>query len=123
MRPIRFRQWDSVLRTMTYDIGATFPSGWTGFSKVSWERFPIMQYTGLIDLHGKDIYEGDIIALSCGCCFYKVVWDDKKLCWWPVDDGLSQVHCEGFDVWAHKMEIIGNIYKNPEMAVRFEGVE
>jgi len=124
MRPIKFRQFDSVSRTMMSGFGATFPSGWSGFPKVSWERYPIMQFTGLKDKNGKDIYEGDIISLSCGCCFYKVVWDEKKMCWWPVDDGFSQVRgLDGFDVWTHRIEVVGNVYENPEMAIRFEVVK
>ena len=53
MREIKFRYWDRSRKTMVYDINP-------GVADES-DRFIVMQYTGLKDKHGKEIYEGDIV--------------------------------------------------------------
>ncbi len=128
MREIKFRAWHEYgyIRMspkmckpgMVYDEK---PGDCLTWKNQGQKIIDIMQWTGIKDRTGTDVYEGDIIELSCGCCRYRVVWDDKRLCWWPKDDGKSQVHgFDDFDVWAHKIEIIGNIYENPEMASLFK---
>ena len=82
------------------------------------DRFELMQYTGLKDKNGVEIYEGDIVkavsfARWIGFIKYLpeksafVLWDYEKL---PYRDDfvyLSQFE-DGF-------EILGNIYENPEL--------
>lgn len=126
MREIKFRQWDSVNKIMHYDIGAT-PGCWTGFPKVSWERYPIMQFTGLRDKNGKEIYEGDILHFKIEMPYgwdsigneitqneefnsvvtfedgaFGCVIDSFGDCWLPFCNFENQ-----FDI-----EVIGNIFEN-----------
>lgn len=61
--------------------------------------------TGKFDKNGKEILQGDTIVLSCGCCCYQVKWNEEKECWWPYDDGYSQVHEKDVNVWDCKVEI------------------
>lgn len=62
----------------------------------------LLQYTGLKDKKGKEIYERDIVR----------VWDEKigRIVEWDADrwscDGLSLINT---------CEVIGNIYENPEL--------
>ena len=61
--------------------------------------------TGIFDKNGKEVLHNDTIMLSCKCCFYKIVWDEKNECWHPKDDGYSQVHGKDIDVWKHEFVI------------------
>lgn len=85
----------------------------------------LMQYTGLKDKNGKNIYEGDIVIWeACDCeirfGFHVVATDmdgiiiDKAYgfyLWW-IDQEFSESITE--NVEGH-CEVIGNIYENPEL--------
>jgi len=69
----------------------------------------IMQYTGLKDKNGKDIYEGDILNHN---------YENYKGKVW-FSDGCFFTGCEGFgsqtinELDTEWVEVIGNIYENP----------
>ena len=75
-----------------------------------------MQYTGLKDKHGKEIYEGDIICYNYG----KTESRAKMIAKW-VDAGF--VLSAYKENWVYDLgecvpttlEVIGNIYENPEL--------
>lgn len=74
------------------------------------------QWTGLVDRHGKEIYEGDILHRDCHqdvfVEFYKGAFclvscnPVQRANWSPVT-------CRGSDIIYR--EIIGNIHDNPEL--------
>lgn len=67
----------------------------------------LMQFTGLEDYWGKDIYEGDIITHS-ELGGYKSVVTFEYGC-------VYAEGCESFPDKSWRYEIIGNIYENPEL--------
>ena len=83
---------------------------------------PIMQYTGLLDKNGKEIYEGDILRVreeEGGAWYEPEIWAVKYSersydyrCYNPKKYGDTEY-------WPlHKFqrfEVIGNIYESPEL--------
>ena len=92
MREIKFRAWDKTLNKMIQNIT------WKGDSQS--DRYSVMQYTGLKDKNGKEIYEGDILSID-GIGRIPVKWNEEELRWSPFIAKKT-----GF-------KIIGNIYENP----------
>ena len=121
-RVIKFRAWDTISNKMLYATNHA-PSGIrsTDFSCV---EFIHLQFTGLTDKHKKDIYEGDIILLNTsndksivGMDFspiienYKVVYSND-LAGFTLDAIDTKIAYGLFDT-PESMEVIGNIYENP----------
>jgi len=57
-REIKFRAWRHD-KQMIYQRDETSASAAEFFNRI-WGQDPVMQYTGLKDKNGKEIYEGDV---------------------------------------------------------------
>ena len=78
----------------------------------------LMQYTGLKDSYGKEIFEGDIIHWKEEGIVFEIKWsveDCGYICIrYHIEDGgcssgsMNQMYLDHF-------EIIGNIHENPEL--------
>ena len=113
MREIKFRVWD-ILNKKMLEWGDIFDlPAWEIFPGTPEQRpFEVMQYTGLKDRKGKDIFEGDIVAegtINYVVAFYAGSWRLKQNIdgdtWWK---SLYRY------VANFRVEVIGNIYENPE---------
>ena len=71
----------------------------------------LMQYTGLKDKNGKEIYEGDIFHIGSKKILYVVEWIDCGL----KGRQIKNKSWIGLDYWKDDIEVIGNIYENPEL--------
>jgi uncharacterized phage protein (TIGR01671 family) len=73
------------------------------------------QYTGCKDVHGKEIYEGDILKCKLYNGDYEnyvIVWDEEDACFDAFNKDKSNFMVTS--IWTAS-EIIGNIYENPEL--------
>ena len=133
MRPIKFRVWDTLhkkmltkITVMHFDISedgveqvyghnptkeATSDARWSA-------NIVMMMFTGLLDAKGREIYEGDIVKQD-GYPRHEIVEYRHGV----VPSELGRMGICGFIMgWvgegenaAGGVEVIGNIYENPEL--------
>lgn len=71
------------------------------------------QFTELYDSNGKPIYEGDIVEQYGEC--YVVEFNIKRRGYYPFACGDGCGCCEDETLCPEDVEIVGNIYDNPEL--------
>lgn len=139
-RPIKFRAWNKEDNEMCFgypmiekEIYETFVEDITGSCfDVEYYGMELMQFTGLLDRNGKEIYESDVVEklhepsanysnkrrfvveymkIYCGFGFNQIgYWEDKIL----INTNYKPQKSPDFH-FGEIMEVIGNIYENPEL--------
>lgn len=83
------------------------------------EDLVLMQSTGLKDKNGKEIFEGDILAVEAddGVIILKVSWDDEHALFVIKTKKFNEetALAELVDDNSYPFEVIGNIYENHEL--------
>lgn len=106
-REIKFRAFHKATSEwQEWTLGDLWDVGMPPNTNEYFEFFEIMQYTGITDKNGQEIYEGDILK-----------WDPKE---WGSE--YSEVVEWDFELlnarqndWPQFCEVIGNIHENPEL--------
>lgn len=114
MRKIKFRAWeDGKMRRVD---SFTWEEDWNydvDLAKAAEPYAILMQFTGLTDKNGKEIYEGDVLGADHTPNTYTVQWDDAKSGW--SVDGCTGYLRAWLNSWTLPLEVIGNIYENKEL--------
>lgn len=127
----KFRAWTEEGKVMYYDV---YPfkdnTLLLSYDEISFDEVPasdfiLMQSTGMLDKNGKEIFEGDIVKYKSGCNTYaEEVAYDKNFGGFGVRDAKADIiftFGEVFedevleDIYIKPLEVIGNIYDNPEL--------
>jgi uncharacterized phage protein (TIGR01671 family) len=113
-REIKFRAWNPETNTMmdVKDIQELVMLRLSDSMACIIDKLIWLQYTGLKDKNGKEIYEGDILAFEFEENFKKVNKHHFVVKW--------ENYNNGFNGWTQFSPIkkavkIGNIYENPEL--------
>ncbi|OCA84452.1 hypothetical protein A8F94_17290 [Bacillus sp. FJAT-27225] len=120
MREIKFRAWDNRNKFM-HDWDS-LKSTWK-FSAIETHEFlTFLQYTGLKDKNGREIYEGDVVEER----WHNPLAGGQNVDRYEVTLAPSTLyimkHSSGEQRWdrtlfmrGNHVEVIGNIYDNPEL--------
>jgi uncharacterized phage protein (TIGR01671 family) len=121
-RDIKFRIWNPGTKSIDY-VGMIIPD-WVNYT-VDTVPFPsIMQYTGLKDVKGKEIYEGDIVQGTS--TQHETGWANIPLYFLAIvtfKDGAFKFemgNAEFLSILENKVEVVGNIFENPEFMCHTE---
>lgn len=128
MRELKFRAWVDTYSNwhMTNELvvgadGVFFHKGLSGITQKGWK---LMQYTGLKDKNGKEIYEGDIVKNTWLNQILEVYWQEAEekvtdsLPWMKEKPGFNfrPVGSEFLKIFTTKdLEVIGNIYEHKHL--------
>ena len=119
MREIKFRAWNEKDEKMYYNgyftIDNSEPSWLFESDKVSFHSHfgTIMQFTGLKDKNGKEIYEGDVLEING--IIGEVVFDNDEASFrFETNKDISYWNKD----WTQRLlrtEVLGNKFENPEL--------
>jgi uncharacterized phage protein (TIGR01671 family) len=133
MREIKFRAWDYTSQIMSYSDEEKSLEAFFASHNKDYDDVVFMQYTGLKDNRGYEIYEGDVVNMkvlidynvnteidrtytgvvavipSKGACMKRPKFidrcEDDRTVWCDYNKPIA----------AYRSEVVGNIYENPEL--------
>jgi len=127
VRELKFRAWDKKLNKFIGSFELEFLTEFTANILIQEkENIELMQYTGLKDRNGQEIYEGDIVKAvfqsgECGSGYIHREWHVEKVRYlnhragfYPMSEREFCREKEGSNTSLF-VEVIGNIYEHPHL--------
>ena len=104
-RILRFRVWDKISKQMYR---------WSQIASISlvdfeFEHYELMQFTGLIDKNGVEIYEGDKIKYKNSKGYSKIIFKDGAFGYYGISCFITLLETN-----MDYIEVIGNIFQDSE---------
>ena len=123
MREIKFRAWHKEEKIMGEVLGIDILHKEIFFSNEDVDRYEhtdfkdieLMQYTGLKDKNNKEVYEGDIVKLRANHGIGVIKYYDEWGAFVVEYIKPRPLAVLGMNYYKEDIEILGNIYKNPEL--------
>lgn len=126
-REIKFKAWNNLWKDWINDDFTITNCGnyvYCGGDRFNRDEVELVQFTGLLDKNGKEIYEGDILADTTAYYYTLIGYDVAGFKTKSVlKGGLNLGHgmptflfkeildVDDFD----RMEVVGNFYQKPEL--------
>ena len=116
MRKHEFRAWDDIEKKMVYFNLKDYMTiqSLVAYNGEFYVKFHFMEFTGILDKNGKEIYEGDIVQYAN--LILRVEYGDGAFELYDTR-GSSSVffHHLGKHYAKILLTVIGNVYENPEL--------
>ena len=111
MREIKFRVWEFLHEKMHYLKNRDF--AWLGETALNSKYYEVMQFTGLKDKYGKEIYERDILIDNSGEKFLVMYYDIRSGYYLQVlrTEMMNDIDLFEMDL----MVVYGNDFENKEL--------
>lgn len=121
-RKIKFRIWDDYDKKMIHWNELLEKNLANIFTIPSYNKW-LMQYTGIHDKNGKEIYEEDVVKITnknskvipIKPLIAQIVWSEEYLAYILITTSVKDAFENLGDYIDYDIEVIGNVFDNPEL--------